>query len=173
VLHASDVGRPVGRIAPNLVSHDSLVADMQTVLKTLTPQETDVQTAGGQFFTRRILPYRTLDNVIEGAVIIFTDISEVMRAREAVHTASALRRQASVVHDATDAITVQDLNGRTIAWNPSAFLQRCKRVIRQDGRVLDMWVTSTALVDAKGLMYAVATTERQQDAIEYNEGKIP
>jgi two-component system CheB/CheR fusion protein len=62
----------------------------------------------------RIQPYRTLDNVIEGAVITFVDITEMVLARE------ALRRLAVVVSDGHDAITVQDLAGRTLAWNPGA-----------------------------------------------------
>jgi len=62
----------------------------------------------------RIQPYRTLDNVIEGAVITFVDITEMVLARE------ALRRLAVVVSDGHDAITVQDLEGRTLAWNSGA-----------------------------------------------------
>ncbi len=119
-LISSDVGRPVGHIASNLVGYDSLVADVQTVLATLVRKEVDVQTAEGKFFTMRILPYRTLDNIIEGAVITFVDITKVVRARESLRKTNALLRLAVVVRDATDAITVQDLQGQTIAWNPGA-----------------------------------------------------
>ncbi|MBX9753634.1 MAG: PAS domain-containing protein [Pseudomonadaceae bacterium] len=72
----SDVGRPVGHIVSNLLGYNSLVADLQTVLETLTPKEIDVQTTEGRWFKMRILPYRTLDNVIEGAVITYVDINE-------------------------------------------------------------------------------------------------
>jgi two-component system CheB/CheR fusion protein len=43
-----------------------------------------------------------------------------VRTREALRKANELLRLAVVVRDATDAITVQDLEGRTIAWNPGA-----------------------------------------------------
>jgi len=119
-LILSDVGRPVGHIVSNLVGYDRLVADVQTVLKTLIPKEVDVLTAEGKSYTLRILPYRTLDNVIEGAVITFVEITEVVRAREALRKANELLRLAVVVRDAFDAITVQDLDGRIIAWNPAA-----------------------------------------------------
>jgi two-component system CheB/CheR fusion protein len=79
-----------------------------------------VQTRDGRWFTLRILPYRTLDNVIEGAVITLVDITEVQKAREALHKANELLRLAVVVRDAHDAITVQDLVGCTLAWNPGA-----------------------------------------------------
>ena len=66
-LIASDVGRPVGHIVSNLVGYTGLVSDTQTVLDTLMPKEAQVQTTDGAWFTLRIRPYRTLDNVIEGA----------------------------------------------------------------------------------------------------------
>jgi len=75
-LIQSDVGRPVGHIVSNLIGYNSLVPDVQTVLETLTPKEIDVQTTEGRWFKMRILPYRTLDNVIEGAVITYVDINE-------------------------------------------------------------------------------------------------
>jgi two-component system CheB/CheR fusion protein len=68
----------------------------------------------------RIQPYRTLDNVIEGAVISFLDITETVQTREALRAANDLCRLAVMVRDAHDAITVQDLEGRTLAWNPAA-----------------------------------------------------
>ena len=81
-LILSDVGRPVGHIVSNLVGYDSLVADAQAVLDTLVPKEVEVQTTEGKWYTMRIQPYRTLDNVIEGAVITFVDITEMMQTQE-------------------------------------------------------------------------------------------
>jgi two-component system CheB/CheR fusion protein len=119
-LILSDVGRPVAHVVSKLVGYDRLEADTQAVLDTLVPKEVDVQTQAGAWYTMRILPYRTLDNVIEGAVITFVDITEVVRTREALRQANALQRLAVVVRDAHDAITVQDLDGRILAWNPGA-----------------------------------------------------
>jgi two-component system CheB/CheR fusion protein len=119
-LIASDVGRPVAHIVSNLMGYDNMVEDAQVVLDTLIPKEVDVQTTDGRWYTMRIQPYRTLDNVIEGAVITFFDITEMMRTRNALKEANDLLRLAVVVRDAHDAITVQDLDGRTIAWNPGA-----------------------------------------------------
>jgi two-component system CheB/CheR fusion protein len=119
-LIMSDMGRPLAHIVSNLVGYDGLVADVHTVLKTLIPLVREVQTREGKWYTMRVLPYRTLDNVIEGAVISFFEITEMVRTREALHTANEQLRLAVVVHDASDAITVQALEGRIIAWNPSA-----------------------------------------------------
>jgi two-component system CheB/CheR fusion protein len=119
-LILSDVGRPVGHLVSNLVGYDRLVADTQAVLDTLATKEVDVQAADGKWYKMRIQPYRTLDNVIEGAVITFVDITEMNRVAEALCKANDLLRLAVVVRDARDAITVQDLDGRILAWNPGA-----------------------------------------------------
>jgi two-component system, chemotaxis family, CheB/CheR fusion protein len=81
-LILNDVGRPVGHIVPNLVGYDRIVADIQAVLDSLVAQELEVQTQTGAWYTMRIQPYRTLENVIEGAVITFVDISETKKAKE-------------------------------------------------------------------------------------------
>jgi len=119
-LIISDIGRPVGHIVSNLMGYNSLVRDTQSVLDTLIPKEIEVQTNEGKWYSMRIQPYRTLENVIEGAVISFIDISEIVQMREALHDANELSRLAIVVHDSFDAITVQDLGGRTLAWNAGA-----------------------------------------------------
>jgi len=200
-LIPTDVGRPVGHVVSNLIGYDRLVADVQAVLDTLAPMEAEVQTQAGQAFQLHIRPYRTLDNVIEGAVITFVDITDRLRAREAVRESESLRRLAVVMRDAFDAVIVQDLEGRILAWNPGAArmygwseveamaknirdlipehewagaLALVKRLARaevldayraqrisRDGRIVDVWLTATALVNESGETYAVATTEKK------------
>ena len=78
-LIASDIGRPVGHIASNLIGYKSLVSDIQSVLGTLNSKKLEVQTINNRWFAMNMQPYRTLDNVIEGAVISFIDITEVKK----------------------------------------------------------------------------------------------
>jgi len=75
------IGRPVGHIVSNLPGYDKLIEDTQAVLDTLIPKETDVQSAEGRWYAMRIQPYRTLDNVIEGAVLTFVDVTEARQLR--------------------------------------------------------------------------------------------
>jgi len=81
-LIPTDVGRPVAHIVSNLKDYDSLAVDVQSVLNTLIPKEVQVESAEGNWFVMRILPYRTLENVIEGAVITFVDITALKQSEE-------------------------------------------------------------------------------------------
>jgi two-component system CheB/CheR fusion protein len=119
-LIAADVGRPIGHIVSNLPGYDSLVSDIHAVLDTLKPREAEVQALDGAWYLLRILPYRTLENAIEGAAITSTEITELKRMQATLKETEGQRRLAIVVRDAHDAIAVQDLEGRILAWNPSA-----------------------------------------------------
>jgi two-component system CheB/CheR fusion protein len=119
-LILSDIGRPVSHIVSNLVGYDRLLTDVQSVLDTLRPIDAQVQTTAGKWYAMAIRPYRTLQNVIEGAVLTFMDITDMKRVEAELAQANKLLRLAVVVRDAYDAITVQDMAGQTIAWNPAA-----------------------------------------------------
>ncbi|HIJ86436.1 MAG TPA: PAS domain S-box protein [Desulfuromonadales bacterium] len=119
-LILSDVGRSVAHFASNLIGYDSFVADLQSVLNTLIPKEVEVQTTDGDWFMMRMLPYRTTDNVIEGAVITFVNISEIKQTQEALRKVNDQLRMAVVVRDSHDAVVLQDLEGCIMAWNPAA-----------------------------------------------------
>jgi two-component system CheB/CheR fusion protein len=80
-LIPSDVGRPVTDIVSNLI-YDQLAADAAEVLRTLVSSEKQAATKDGRWFLVRIMPYRTLENMIDGVVITFTDAS-ASRALEA------------------------------------------------------------------------------------------
>ena len=73
-LREGDVGRPLSELASTLLYPD-LHADVRETLRTLAFSEKQIATSDGRWFTVRIMPYRTLANVIQGVVITFVDIT--------------------------------------------------------------------------------------------------
>ncbi len=73
-LLPTDVGRSITHFATHL-RHEQLAADIEQVIARLVPLETTIETTAGEWYALRILPYRTLDNYISGAVITFTDVT--------------------------------------------------------------------------------------------------
>ncbi len=79
----SDVGRPLADLN-SLAADSALPTDARAVLQDRIPIDREIEAQSGVWFIRRILPYRTIDNGVEGVVITFTDITERK------HTAKAL-----------------------------------------------------------------------------------
>ncbi len=73
-LIPSDVGRPITDLVTNLIYPD-LEDDVRKVLRTLVSLDKSLVTHDGRNFAMRMMPYRTIDNRIDGVVITFTDLS--------------------------------------------------------------------------------------------------
>jgi chemotaxis protein methyltransferase CheR/two-component system CheB/CheR fusion protein len=75
---AADVGRPLSDIVTDL-DYPDLQQDAQAVLRTLVFVEKQIRARDDRWFKVRIMPYRTQDNLIDGVVITFIDISETKK----------------------------------------------------------------------------------------------
>ncbi len=73
-LIATDAGRPITDLASEL-RYPELAADAREVLRKLTAIEKPIAAVDGRWFTVRIMPYRTLDDRIDGVVITFANIT--------------------------------------------------------------------------------------------------
>ena len=80
-LIGTDIDRPITDISLSFEGID-IAADVRAVLKSLIPTEKDVQLSGQDVYYRmRIMPYRTLENVISGTVLTFVDVTSLRLAR--------------------------------------------------------------------------------------------
>src|SRR6185437_12357881 len=98
-LRASDRGRPISDIAA-LIDYPDLHTDFTKVLRDLSTVEHEVRVKDSEAtFVMRIRPYRTVENVINGVVITFVDVS----ARKKIDLAlqASEERFSAIVNQAT------------------------------------------------------------------------
>ncbi|GGK86740.1 CheR family methyltransferase [Rufibacter glacialis] len=87
-LIRADVGRSITHIASNL-RYQNIADDVREVLDRLRSKEVHLQTADGQqWYSMRVLPYRTADNFIDGAVVTFTNITNFKNLEASVAATS-------------------------------------------------------------------------------------
>lgn len=88
-LIPTDVGRPLSHIASNLLDDEILDAAAQT-LETLQVKESETLTKDGTWLQMRIRPYRTIENVIDGVILTFNDITALKRSEQRAGEAQKL-----------------------------------------------------------------------------------
>ena len=97
-LRVSDVGRPIGHIRHNLVLGDAigtpldLEAISAEVISNVREQGREVRDKGGRWYSLRVRPYLTLDNQVDGAVMVLVDIDTLKRSERAVRESEARYR---------------------------------------------------------------------------------
>ncbi|MBI4962947.1 MAG: PAS domain-containing protein [Desulfomonile tiedjei] len=113
-LIPTDVGRPVSHIASNL-NYGDLVEDAENVLNTLVPKEAQVKAKDGKWHLMRIMPYRTLDDVIDGIVVTFTDITALKEMEQAAQCGREMSE--AIVNTVHEPLLVLDEDLRVISAN--------------------------------------------------------
>lgn len=96
-LIPGDTGRPITDITSDL-DYPDLADDAREVLRRLVFKERLVSTRDGRWFAVRVLPYRTLENVIDGVVITFSEVTATKSLEE------KLRAQAGELQAMADAL---------------------------------------------------------------------
>jgi two-component system CheB/CheR fusion protein len=118
-LIPADIGRPLKHVVSNL-AREGMLDDLNKVLTSLAPRSREVQTTTGQWFKMNIIPYRTRDNRIGGAVLTFASIDDqkqvqqrLMDASESSHEMTrAWQLVRSVFDMIIDPLAVLDSEGR-------------------------------------------------------------
>lgn len=80
-LIESDIGRPLSDIVARF-DDPQLADDIQSVMQTERPSRREVKDLDGNWYNRRILPYRIAEKRIAGSVIAFDDITAIKHALE-------------------------------------------------------------------------------------------
>ncbi len=106
-LIQTDVGRPLSHIVSNLKGTD-IVKDVKDVLDNLVAKEMELQSQEGRWLLTRIMPYRTVENIIQGVVVTFVDIT-VLKQTEAELRES--RKQVTAAMEKYRTISESGLHG--------------------------------------------------------------
>ena len=114
-LRRSDVGRPLAEIVSQLAYTD-LIADAQQVLDTLHNIEKEVHASGERWYSVIIRPYRTINNIVDGLVLTFMDITYQKQAQETVQKQFNYVQQ--IFDTLNDSIIELDAELRVINANP-------------------------------------------------------
>ena len=109
----ADLNRPITDIATRLEFED-LPKDVEDVIDRLITVEREVRTHSGKWFLMRIVPYRTGDDRISGAVLTFFNITERRMAEQSI------RFQAQLLNTVEQSVIATDLNGMVTHWNQYA-----------------------------------------------------
>jgi len=80
-LIPTDIGRPITDIKSNLRIPD-LRQIIMRVIDTLEIQENEVEDNSGKWYSMRTRPYRTMDNKIDGVVIVLIELDSRQRLKQ-------------------------------------------------------------------------------------------
>jgi len=87
-LIPGDVGRPLSDIVSDLL-YPEMIEEAQEVLRTLIFSEKQITTTDGRWFSVRIMPYRTMEDIIGGVVITFAEITATKALEAELHEENA------------------------------------------------------------------------------------
>ncbi|MDO9550089.1 MAG: chemotaxis protein CheB [Methanoregula sp.] len=132
-LAPPDTGRPLADIR-SLIPDVDLIPDAQKVLDSLIPLEKPVRTTNNEWFLVRIMPYRTLENVIAGVVLTFADITAIKAVEEKARAARDYAQ--NIIDTIREPLVV--LNGRFEVVSASRAFYESFKVTPEEtrGRVL-------------------------------------
>jgi two-component system CheB/CheR fusion protein len=114
-----DLGRPINHISNKFVDTD-LIAIANNVLKTLISVEQEVRTADDFWFMLRCLPYRTANDVIDGVVFTFTEVTALKRSEQAIMESRDFAE--NILRTTRDSLLVLDSELKVVSAN-SAFYE--------------------------------------------------
>jgi two-component system, chemotaxis family, CheB/CheR fusion protein len=117
-LMAADVGRPISSIRHNLKvsALENIVAE---VVASVRESEREVRGHDGRWYSLRVRPYLTLDNIVDGAVIVLVDIDELKRVQRAI--VEARQHAEAIIRTVPDPLVILNADLRVQSANDAFY----------------------------------------------------
>ncbi|HUS24537.1 MAG TPA: chemotaxis protein CheB [Candidatus Binatia bacterium] len=181
-LIPADVGRPIGDIKLRLDVPD-LEPLLSEAIDTVSIKELDVQDRHGRWYSLRVRPYKTLENRIDGAVLVLVDVDSLKRAEQALREndrskndflavlAHELRNPLAALQAATDVLNAEGVDANHLARAQQVIQRQMHNMTRMVDDLLDvsriskgdiqLQLETVDLVEV--LRAAVSATEAQRE----------
>jgi two-component system CheB/CheR fusion protein len=131
-LIKSDIGRPFTDQVSDLI-YPELASDALEVLRTLVFVQKQIPAKDGRWFFIRIMPYRTLDDRIEGLVITFINISDLKHVEVKLHETEQINRL--LINSSSDVIIELSTDLKILEFSPEAekfFGKKCEDAVNRN-----------------------------------------
>lgn len=117
-LIASDIGRPLADVKSRL-DYGEIIEDATAAFRQLQPVERSVTGNDNEHYLARVVPYRTGQDKIGGAVLTFVDVTALRKAEKRVEQ-SEDRLRAAIASSKDFAVISTDNDGLILTWNDGA-----------------------------------------------------
>ncbi|MDP3838259.1 MAG: CheR family methyltransferase, partial [Methylococcales bacterium] len=159
-LVTTDVGRSLNDIK-SVVEVDDLLVAAQQVLESLIPFEREIQIGGDSWILGRIQPYRTLDNMIDGVLLTYTQISARIKA---IVTQEALIVAEGIVNTVREPFVILDNELKVIFASQSFYVKF--KLIPQDSINLSIYELGNQPWDSPALHELMDSVLLRDQAVE-------
>jgi two-component system CheB/CheR fusion protein len=165
-LSPADLNRPLSAVRPNFEGPD--LADLvQQTVETVEVIEREVQMRDGKWYSLQVRPYRTLDNRIDGAILLFIDIDPLKRTIEQANRSRDYAQ--ALVETMRESLIVLDRNLRIRTANRSFYETYQVSPISTEGKLLfevgGDWAESG--VELRSRLFDVAARNEQLQDFEF------
>lgn len=154
-VRPEDAGRPLEHFQPR-VDDPGLLDDAREVIESVVPKTAEVRDAEGRWYVRRVLPYRTERDRVEGVVVTYSDVTALQEARREL---AGLNRDLELrVEERTGLVQVlQDVTGiaNTAGSVVEALERALARIAPRDGWDVGhvYWVAETGEIEPSAIWY--------------------
>jgi two-component system CheB/CheR fusion protein len=132
-LLAADIGRPLSGVRHNLDLPD-LEQVLKEVIDTVSVRERQVRDKEGRWFALRARPYLSLDNKIDGVVLVLVDIDALKRTEQAI--TEARRHAEAVIRTVADPLLVLTSELRVHSANEAFYKTFQLSAAETEGRLI-------------------------------------